>query len=137
MVRARRIVRRHYARSYHPLHRALARVLVTIAWPPAVLLHLWEIRRSRGPRAVPIKEASRAFWAAIRNNVIPGEYYAYALWRSDRPVFSIGEILAFLDLRPDVFALNARHAGVNWYRHHLGELRTVRAGETRHPEAVA
>jgi Sugar-transfer associated ATP-grasp len=84
MVRARRIVRRHYARSYHPLHRALARVLVTIAWPPAVLLHLWEIRRSRGPRAVPIKEASRAFWAAIRNNVIPGEYYAYALWRSDR-----------------------------------------------------
>src|SRR5437764_15475980 len=42
MVQARRIVRRHYARSYHPLHRALARVLVTIAWPPAVLLHLWE-----------------------------------------------------------------------------------------------
>jgi spore coat polysaccharide biosynthesis protein SpsF len=60
-----------------------------------------------------------------------------ALWRSDRPVFSTGEILAFLDRRPDVFALNARHAGVNWYRHHLGELRTVRAGETRHPEAVA
>ena len=84
MVHARRIVRRHYARSHHPLRRALARVLVTIAWPPAVLLHLWEIRRSRGPRAVPIKEAPRAFWAAIRNNVIPGEYYAYALWRSDR-----------------------------------------------------
>jgi putative membrane protein len=33
---------------------------------------------------VPIKQAPRAFWAAIRNNVIPGEYYAYALWRSDR-----------------------------------------------------
>ena len=84
MVHARRIVRRHYARGYHPLHRALARVLVTIAWPPAVLLHLWEIRRSRGPEAVPIKEAPGAFWAAIRNNVIPGEYYAYALWHSDR-----------------------------------------------------
>src|SRR5262245_1571937 len=53
MVHARRIVRRHYARSYHPFHRALARVLVTIAWPPAVLLHLWEIRRSRGSQAVP------------------------------------------------------------------------------------
>src|SRR5262245_33558672 len=84
MLYARRIVRRHYARSYNPLHRVLARVLVTIAWPPAVLLNLWEIRRSRGPRAVPIKEAPRALWAAFRNNVIPGEYYAYALWRSDR-----------------------------------------------------
>ena len=37
-----------------------------------------------GPEAVPIKEAPRAFWAAIRHNVIPGEYFAYALWRSDR-----------------------------------------------------
>ena len=84
MVHARRIVRRHYARSHHPIQRVLARVLVTIAWPPAVLLHLWEIRRSRGPEAVPIKKAPRAFWAAIRHNVIPGEYYAYALWRPDR-----------------------------------------------------
>src|SRR5262249_1350661 len=71
-VYARRVVRQYYASSYHPLHRALARVLVTIAWPPAVLLNLWEIRRSRGPRAVPIKEAPRALWAAFRNNVIPG-----------------------------------------------------------------
>jgi Sugar-transfer associated ATP-grasp len=84
MVHARRIVRRHYARGHHPIHRALARVLVTIAWPPAVLLHLWEIRRSRGPEAVPIKKAPQAFWAAIRHNVIPGEYYAYALWHPDR-----------------------------------------------------
>ena len=84
MVQARRIVRRHYARSHHPIHRALALVLVTITWPPAVLLHLWEIRRSRGPDAVPVKEAPRAFWAAIRHNVIPGEYFAYALWRPDR-----------------------------------------------------
>ena len=84
MIHARRIVRRHYARSRHPIHRALARVLITIAWPPAVLLHLWEIRRSRGPEAVPLKEAPRAFWAAVRHNVIPGEYYAYALWHPDR-----------------------------------------------------
>ena len=84
MVHARRIVRRHYARSHHPIHRALARILVTIAWPLAVLVNLWEIRRSRGPEAVPIKEAPRAFWSAIRHNVVPGEYYAYALWRPDR-----------------------------------------------------
>jgi spore coat polysaccharide biosynthesis protein SpsF len=60
-----------------------------------------------------------------------------ALWRTDRPVFSLPEILAFLDRRPDVFALNAHLAGVNWYRHHLADLRTVRPQETRRPEAVA
>ena len=84
MVHARRIVRRHYARGHHPIHRALARVLVMAAWPLAALVGLWEIRRSRGPEAVPVKEAPRAFWVAIRHNVMPGEYYAYALWHPDR-----------------------------------------------------
>jgi spore coat polysaccharide biosynthesis protein SpsF len=45
--------------------------------------------------------------------------------------FSLGDILAFLEARPDILALNARYAGVNWYRHHLEDLRTVRAEETR------
>ena len=84
MVQARRIVRQHYARGHHPLHRGLARVLVTAVWPLAALVSIWEIRRSRGPVAVPVKEAPRAFWAAIRHNVLPGEYYAYALWHPDR-----------------------------------------------------
>ena len=84
MVHARRIVRQQYGHGHRPVHRALARVLVSIAWPPAVLLNLWQIRRSRGSEAVPIKQAPRAFWAAIRHNVIPGEYFAYALWRPDR-----------------------------------------------------
>lgn len=44
--------------------------------------------------------------------------------------FSLEQILAFLEARPDVFALNQRWAGVNWYRHHLGELRTVSRHET-------
>jgi Sugar-transfer associated ATP-grasp len=84
MVHARRIVRRHYARDHHPIHRALARVFVTIVWPLAVLVNLWEIRHSRAPEAVPIKRLPRAFWSAIRHNVVPGEYYAYALWHPDR-----------------------------------------------------
>ena len=54
-----------------------------------------------------------------------------ALWRPERPVFSLGEILAFLDQHPDVAALNARYAGVNWYRHHLGELTTITPDQTR------
>src|SRR5258707_9541461 len=55
MVHARHIVRRHYGRDYHPVHRAVARVLVTMVWPLAVLINFWEIRRSRAPQAVPLK----------------------------------------------------------------------------------
>lgn len=54
-----------------------------------------------------------------------------ALYRPDRPMFSLAEILDLLERRPDVFALNAKYAGVNWYRHHLADLATVRPRETR------
>jgi spore coat polysaccharide biosynthesis protein SpsF len=54
-----------------------------------------------------------------------------ALYTPQRPIFGLEEILAFLDSRPDVFAINQKYAGVNWYRHHLGELKTVTAQETR------
>jgi spore coat polysaccharide biosynthesis protein SpsF len=53
-----------------------------------------------------------------------------ALYR-EHGVFSLATILEFLESHPEVFALNARYAGVNWYRHHLRELKTVGAGETR------
>jgi spore coat polysaccharide biosynthesis protein SpsF len=54
-----------------------------------------------------------------------------ALWRRDRPVFPLAEILALLEERPQLRATNARYLGVNWYRHHLSELRTVPASATR------
>jgi spore coat polysaccharide biosynthesis protein SpsF len=57
-----------------------------------------------------------------------------ALWRPERPLFTLGDILALLDARPDIFDLNRRYAGVNWYRNHLGDLATVDAGQTRKPE---
>lgn len=53
-----------------------------------------------------------------------------ALWSPSR-CFSLAETLAFLDEHPDVFALNARYAGVNWYRHHLDELATIDRSQTR------
>lgn len=39
--------------------------------------------------------------------------------------FSLEDILAYLDAHPEVATMNADLAGVNWYRNHLDELRTV------------
>ena len=53
-----------------------------------------------------------------------------ALWEPNR-IFSLDETLSLLERRPDIFALNAQYAGVNWYRNHLDELRTVGPEQTR------
>jgi spore coat polysaccharide biosynthesis protein SpsF len=47
------------------------------------------------------------------------------------PLFGIGDIIGLLERRPDIYAMNAGLAGVNWYRHHLHELRTVGADHTK------
>lgn len=47
------------------------------------------------------------------------------------PLFGMDDILALLERRPDIYALNAGYAGVNWYRLHLDELKTVSAGQTK------
>lgn len=51
-----------------------------------------------------------------------------ALWDPAQPPFSLQAILTFLESHPDVMNINRHLAGVNWYRYHLHELRTV----TRH-----
>jgi spore coat polysaccharide biosynthesis protein SpsF len=56
------------------------------------------------------------------------------LWNRERPLFSLAAILDLLAARPDIFALNSRYAGVNWYRHHLDALATVGADQTRTPK---
>ncbi len=48
-------------------------------------------------------------------------------------LFSLNHILNFLDHNPDVRAINAKYVGVNWYRHHLDQLKTVTEDETRTP----
>jgi spore coat polysaccharide biosynthesis protein SpsF len=47
------------------------------------------------------------------------------------PLFGVGDILSLLERRPDIYEMNAGFAGVNWYRHHLDELTTVGAAQTR------
>ena len=77
MVEARRMVRWHFGRDHHPVRRKLAQVLVTMAWPLAVLLNLWLVRQWFGPREAMLKRAPGALWAAIRHNILPSEYYEY------------------------------------------------------------
>jgi spore coat polysaccharide biosynthesis protein SpsF len=47
------------------------------------------------------------------------------------PVFGVGAILSLLEKRPDIYEINANLAGVNWYRHHLDELKTVGKDHTK------
>ncbi|MFM8330837.1 MAG: cytidylyltransferase domain-containing protein [Candidatus Methylumidiphilus sp.] len=47
------------------------------------------------------------------------------------PGFGLNDILDLLARQPEIAALNAQYAGVNWYRHHLHELKSVDARHTR------
>jgi spore coat polysaccharide biosynthesis protein SpsF len=51
-----------------------------------------------------------------------------ALASGSRRVFSVADIVAYLDAHPAVRAKNAMHRGVSWYRLHPGELRTIPEG---------
>jgi spore coat polysaccharide biosynthesis protein SpsF len=53
------------------------------------------------------------------------------LWNEAKSIFTMQDILGLLSVRPDIYEINAKFAGVNWYRHHLDELKTVSAGQTR------
>jgi spore coat polysaccharide biosynthesis protein SpsF len=45
--------------------------------------------------------------------------------------FSCDDILALLSKKPEIYQINADYAGVNWYRNHLAELKTVGAQQTK------
>ena len=55
------------------------------------------------------------------------------LWSPVGRPFGLDDILHLLASRPDIAGLNSRFAGVNWYRHHAHELKTVSRGEYRQP----
>lgn len=52
-----------------------------------------------------------------------------------KPDFGIDDILALLADKPEIAAINSAYLGVNWYRHHLHELKTVGVEDTRQPFA--
>lgn len=66
----------------------------------------------------------------------PEDYHLLAriyeeLWTPEEPVFPLSQVLGLLEARPDIRDLNRKYLNVNWYRHHLSELHTVGASDTR------
>jgi spore coat polysaccharide biosynthesis protein SpsF len=53
---------------------------------------------------------------------------------ADKKDFSCGDILELLDRKPEIYDINAQYAGVNWYRNHLHDLKTISSAQTK--EAV-
>jgi spore coat polysaccharide biosynthesis protein SpsF len=49
----------------------------------------------------------------------------------EKPGFFCEDILDLLEKKPGIYNINAEYAGVNWYRHHLDELKTVSLGQTK------
>ncbi len=55
----------------------------------------------------------------------------YETLHGRNPLFSVTDILTLLEERKDIHAINQQWAGVNWYRHHLDELKTITALQTK------
>ncbi len=53
------------------------------------------------------------------------------LWTPTKPLFTLNDILKLLQTKPEIYALNQKYAGVNWYRNHIGDLKTVSEKDTR------
>jgi spore coat polysaccharide biosynthesis protein SpsF len=45
--------------------------------------------------------------------------------------FSLTDILTLLAKKTELYEINKRYAGVNWYRNHLGDLKTISAEQTK------
>lgn len=46
-------------------------------------------------------------------------------------MFSLNDIIKYLSKHPMIMNLNQKYAGVNWYRHHIEELKTIKPSETK------
>ncbi|MBX7042045.1 MAG: glycosyltransferase family protein [Ignavibacteria bacterium] len=45
--------------------------------------------------------------------------------------FTLCDIMLLLERKPEIKDINSKYAGVNWYRHHLGELKTITHEHTK------
>jgi spore coat polysaccharide biosynthesis protein SpsF len=47
------------------------------------------------------------------------------------PKFALKEILDLLERKPEIKKINEEYCGVNWYRNHISELKTITANQTK------
>jgi spore coat polysaccharide biosynthesis protein SpsF len=47
------------------------------------------------------------------------------------PGFKLNDILRLLEANPEIKKINEIYCGVNWYRNHLNELKTISAEQTK------
>jgi len=45
--------------------------------------------------------------------------------------FTLKDILHLLDRKPEIKSINEKYCGVNWYRNHLDELKTITSNQTK------
>jgi spore coat polysaccharide biosynthesis protein SpsF len=45
--------------------------------------------------------------------------------------FGLKDILLLLEKKPEIKKINQMYAGVNWYRNHLNELKTISSEQTK------
>jgi len=48
----------------------------------------------------------------------------------EKQFFTLCDIMMLMDTKPEIKKINEMHAGVNWYRNHLGVLKTITSRET-------
>jgi spore coat polysaccharide biosynthesis protein SpsF len=48
-----------------------------------------------------------------------------------KPMFTLSDILCLLESKPEIKEINEKYIGVNWYRDHLKELKTITPEQTR------
>lgn len=48
-----------------------------------------------------------------------------------KPHFSCNDIVQLLEVHPEIYQINEMYAGVNWYRNHLSDLKTISTHQTK------
>lgn len=110
-------------RAWHEADQAHEREHTTpFLWERPERFRLGNVRRAGG---LDLSRSHRLTLDYAEDYALVAAVYA-ALWRPSGAPFGVAEILAFLEARPDVQALNARFAGDDWYDRHLEQRRARR-----------
>ncbi len=120
------------------------RAVLEIAWQEArtgferehTTPFIWE-RRDRFRIANVAWESGKNYSMTHRWTIDYPEDYRFiqavydALWNPAHPIFSMDDILDLLREKPELPTINQQYTGVNWYRSHLDELKTISVAEVR------